>query len=121
MRLAWSNRSRGILASSTIHPSAWRSSCLASRMTQSPSTGHNPVIYDAEDRPEAGQLRWAAAAFRAAAPHTVCLQARLDFHNGGHNWLTRCFTLEYGALFRLLLPGLAERDLPVPLGGTSNH
>lgn len=79
------------------------------------------VIYDAEDRPEAGQLRKAAAAFGASAPHAVCLQARLDFYNGGHNWLTRCFALEYGALFRLLLPGLAERDLPVPLGGTSNH
>jgi cellulose synthase/poly-beta-1,6-N-acetylglucosamine synthase-like glycosyltransferase len=83
--------------------------------------GEMLVIYDAEDRPAVDQLRRAAAAFAVGERHMVCLQARLAFHNGDHNWLTRCFALEYGALFRLLLPGLAERDLPLPLGGTSNH
>lgn len=79
------------------------------------------VIYDAEDRPELDQLRKAAAAFTTFGSQVVCLQARLVFHNGGHNWLTRCCALEYGTLFRLFLPGLCRNDLPVPLGGTSNH
>ena len=35
--------------------------------------------------------------------------------------LTRQFTIEYTALFDCLLPTLERFDLPVPLGGTSNH
>ena len=31
------------------------------------------------------------------------------------------FAIEYAALFDLVDPGLAMLDLPVPLGGTSNH
>ena len=38
-----------------------------------------------------------------------------------HNWLTRQFTIEYGALFDGLLPALDRLRLPIPLGGTSNH
>jgi glycosyltransferase XagB len=35
--------------------------------------------------------------------------------------LTRLFTIEYATLFDVINPGLAATDLPVPLGGTSNH
>lgn len=35
--------------------------------------------------------------------------------------LSRQFTLEYTALFDAILPALQHHDLPVPLGGTSNH
>jgi cellulose synthase/poly-beta-1,6-N-acetylglucosamine synthase-like glycosyltransferase len=31
------------------------------------------------------------------------------------------FTAEYAGLFDVLLPGLARRRLPLPLGGSSNH
>lgn len=31
------------------------------------------------------------------------------------------FTAEYAGLFDVLLPGLAKRGLPLPLGGSSNH
>ena len=31
------------------------------------------------------------------------------------------FTIEYAALFDIINPALAAFDLPVPLGGTSNH
>lgn len=34
---------------------------------------------------------------------------------------TRQFSIEYGALFRAILPVLERFGLPVPLGGTSNH
>ena len=31
------------------------------------------------------------------------------------------FAIEYATLFDLIDPGLAALDLPIPLGGTSNH
>jgi cellulose synthase/poly-beta-1,6-N-acetylglucosamine synthase-like glycosyltransferase len=79
------------------------------------------VIYDAEDRPEPGQLRDAVAAFRDAGDDTVCVQARLNYFNTDTNFLTRMFTLEYSAWFDYMLPGLDQLHLPIPLGGTSNH
>ena len=78
-------------------------------------------IYDAEDVPDPGQLRAAAAAFRSAGPETACVQARLSIYNPGRNFLTRQFTLEYAALFDGILPALDRLGLPLPLGGTSNH
>lgn len=83
--------------------------------------GEYLVIYDAEDRPEPDQLRKAFAAFRAGPPDLACLQARLSLYNACDNWLTRQFTVEYGALFDGLLPALDRLHLPIPLGGTSNH
>lgn len=79
------------------------------------------VIYDAEDRPEPGQLREVVAAFRRATPETVCVQARLNYFNTETNILTRMFTLEYSFWFDYMLPGLDALKLPIPLGGTSNH
>jgi cellulose synthase/poly-beta-1,6-N-acetylglucosamine synthase-like glycosyltransferase len=83
--------------------------------------GELVTIYDAEDHPEPLQLRRAAVAFRDAAPQLGCLQARLGFYSGGHNLLTKWFTVEYATWFALFLPGLVARGAPVPLGGTSNH
>ena len=50
-----------------------------------------------------------------------CLQARLNIYNSRTSWLTRQFTIEYTALFDCILPTLERFELPVPLGGTSNH
>ena len=83
--------------------------------------GELVTVYDAEDIPDPGQLRMAAEAFAAAPQSLACLQARLAFYNSNENWLTRQFTIEYAALFDLLLPMLANCCLPMPLGGTSNH
>jgi cellulose synthase/poly-beta-1,6-N-acetylglucosamine synthase-like glycosyltransferase len=79
------------------------------------------TIYDAEDIPHSQQLRLAAAAFAAAPSEVACLQASLSFFNPDASWLTRQFAAEYAGLFNLLLPALAERGLPILLGGTSNH
>ncbi|MEM1235936.1 MAG: glycosyltransferase family 2 protein [Pseudomonadota bacterium] len=76
-------------------------------------------VYDAEDAPEADQLLKVAAHFAQAAPEVACLQGRLDYYNPRTNWLSRCFTMEYAAWFRVILPGLARLRLPVPLGGTT--
>lgn len=83
--------------------------------------GEFTVIFDAEDRPEADQLRKAVAAFRRAPEHVACLQARLNFYNADENWLTRLFALDYALWFDFLLPGLDRLNIPMPLGGTSNH
>ncbi|WP_298355448.1 glycosyltransferase family 2 protein [Rhodoblastus sp.] len=79
------------------------------------------TIFDAEDRPEPGQLQAAAAAFAAAGPRVACLQARLVVDNGEESWLSYFFSLGYAALFDVINPGLAALGLPLPLGGTSNH
>jgi cellulose synthase/poly-beta-1,6-N-acetylglucosamine synthase-like glycosyltransferase len=79
------------------------------------------VIYDAEDRPEPDQLLKAVAMFRQQPRRTACLQARLNFYNVRHNWLTRMFALDYALWFDVLLPGLDRIAAPIPLGGTSNH
>lgn len=77
------------------------------------------VVFDAEDRPEADQLRKAASAFREY-PALGCVQARLCPDNP-ESWLARMFMLEYAANFEILLPALAGLHVPLPLGGTSNH
>ncbi|WP_377294983.1 glycosyltransferase family 2 protein [Rhizobium sp. SG2393] len=79
------------------------------------------TVYDAEDRPHPLQLREAAATFRAAPDHVACLQAPLVIANADASWLSANFAIEYAGLFRKLLPMLARRGLPLPLGGTSNH
>jgi glycosyltransferase XagB len=79
------------------------------------------TVYDGEDIPHSSQLRLAAAQFLQSENEVACLQASLDFYNPAENWLTRHFTSEYAALFRVVLPALAAYGLPLPLGGTSNH
>lgn len=83
--------------------------------------GEYLVIYDAEDRPEADQLRKVVATFRRAPPNTACLQCRLSYYNANENWLTRMFTLDYALWYDQILPGLERLRVPIPLGGTSNH
>lgn len=78
------------------------------------------VIYDAEDEPEADQLRLAAETFLANGDELACVQAKLNFYNADENWLTRLFTLEYCLWFDHFLPALDRIGAPVPLGGTSN-
>lgn len=84
--------------------------------------GELVVIYDAEDMPDAGQLREAAARFAASDLSLACLQAPLRIEDPGFSlFLPSQFRLEYAAHFEVLLPALARWGLPFPLGGTSNH
>ena len=85
------------------------------------ATGAYIVVYDAEDWPDPAQLRRAIAVFRATPRRLGCLQAQLNIYNSNASWLTRQFTIEYTALFDCILPTLERLELPVPLGGTSNH
>lgn len=83
--------------------------------------GEYLVIYDAEDAPEADQLKKTVIAFARSSPETVVMQASLNYFNAHENVLTRLFALEYSYWFDYMLAGLDVRDLPIPLGGTSNH
>lgn len=76
-------------------------------------------IWDAEDHPERSQLQRVAEEFASCDQKTVCLQGALDYYNPTQNWLTRCFTIEYGAWWRVILPGLARMGFILPLGGTT--
>lgn len=83
--------------------------------------GEYVVIYDAEDRPDADQLKKVYLAYQRAPEACCCIQAKLNYFNSEQNLLTRWFTQEYSMWFDLLLPGLMQLDIPIPLGGTSNH
>ena len=76
-------------------------------------------IYDAEDAPEPDQIHRIVRRFHDRGPEVACLQGVLDFYNPRRNWLSRCFTVEYAAWFRVVLPGLARLGLVIPLGGTT--
>ena len=79
------------------------------------------TIYDAEDLPHPDQLQAAYEAFQALPRTTVCLQSPLIADNADQNWLSAHWALEYDVQFGLLLPGLTRMQMPVLLGGTSNH
>lgn len=76
-------------------------------------------VYDAEDAPAPDQLHRVVERFAQAGPDLACVQGVLDYYNPQTNWLSRCFTIEYAAWFRLILPGFEKLGLVVPLGGTT--
>jgi cellulose synthase/poly-beta-1,6-N-acetylglucosamine synthase-like glycosyltransferase len=76
-------------------------------------------VYDAEDAPEPAQIRKVVDRFYQRGPDVACLQGVLDFYNPRTNWLSRCFTMEYAAWFRIILPGLQRLGMAIPLGGTT--
>ena len=83
--------------------------------------GSYVVVYDAEDLPDPSQLRHALDTFESGPPNLGCLQASLAINNAQESWLTAQFAIEYTALFDAILPTFAHHNLPIPLGGTSNH
>lgn len=79
------------------------------------------VIYDAEDKPDPNQLKKAAIVFMRCPEEVVCLQSKLNFYNSDENTLTKWFSIEYANWYEFYLQGLDLLDVPIPLGGTSNH
>jgi len=85
------------------------------------SIGKYLTIYDAEDIPDTDQLKKVVAMFKKLPENYICIQSALNYFNRNENFLTRMFTLEYSYWFDYVLPGLDTLDIPIPLGGTSNH
>ena len=77
-------------------------------------------VYDAEDRPDPGQIRAvvAAPAWRRR-PRSPACRATSTSTTPRDNWLSRCFTIEYAIWFRVVLLGVQRLGLPIPLGGTT--
>ena len=76
-------------------------------------------VWDAEDAPDPDQIHRIARRFAERGPDLACVQGVLDYYNPRTNWLSRCFTIEYAAWFRIVLPGMERLGLAVPLGGTT--
>ncbi len=83
--------------------------------------GELVTIYDAEDRPEADQLRKVVSYFAAhPGPRLACVQCRLNYYNPDQSLLTKLFTVEYTVWFDSFLPSWERAGNVVLLGGTSN-
>ena len=76
-------------------------------------------VWDAEDAPEIDQVDRIVRHFAHAPKDVACVQGVLDYYNARTNWISRCFTIEYAAWWRVILPGIARLGLIVPLGGTT--
>lgn len=83
--------------------------------------GEYIVMYDADDKPDPLQLKKALTEFNKGGDKLACVQARLNYYNNDYNFLTRFFSLECTTWFKCLLPGLQKMNMPIPLGGSSNH
>lgn len=83
--------------------------------------GEYVVIYDADDKPDPLQLKKALVEFSKNDDSLACVQARLNYYNYNYNFLTKFFSLEYMSWFQYLLPGFQKMNMPIPLGGSSNH
>ena len=66
-------------------------------------------VWDAEDAPEPDQIEKVVTR----------LQGVLDYYNPKTNWISRCFTIEYATWWRMILPGVAQLGLVIPLGDTT--
>ncbi|MEH6737317.1 MAG: glycosyltransferase family 2 protein [Sulfitobacter sp.] len=76
-------------------------------------------VWDAEDAPEPDQIEKVVTRFQDAPENVACLQGVLDYYNPRTNWLSRCFAIEYATWWRMILPGIAQLGLVIPLGGTT--
>lgn len=79
------------------------------------------TVFDAEDRPDSNQLREALDVFRSQGKDVACAQASLCIDNTADSWLARMFTAEYAGQFDVFLQGFSTFEMPLPLGGSSNH
>ncbi|KIN66815.1 N-acetylglucosaminyltransferase [Sulfitobacter donghicola DSW-25 = KCTC 12864 = JCM 14565] len=76
-------------------------------------------VWDAEDAPEPDQIEKVVTRFHEAPENVACVQGMLDYYNPRANWLARCFSIEYATWWRMILPGIAQLGLVIPLGGTT--
>lgn len=79
------------------------------------------VVFDAEDYPNPIQLKQVVMKFMTLPQNVICIQARLNYYNRNDNLLTKFCAFEYSLFFDYMIAGLQKLDMPIPLGGTSNH
>ncbi len=105
----------------TVPDAAPRSKSKALNYALNFALGDYVVVYDADDRPDPGQLRLALLAFQNGPANLACVQARLTAYNGERNWLTRQSASEVSTYYSGLLPAFRQNEIPIPLGESSCH
>jgi cellulose synthase/poly-beta-1,6-N-acetylglucosamine synthase-like glycosyltransferase len=83
--------------------------------------GKYVTVYDAEDKPDIDQLKKAYLVFKNSSSKVSCIQANLVCHNDRQTIISRMFSLEYVIWFEFVIKSLEKLNLPIMLGGTSNH
>jgi cellulose synthase/poly-beta-1,6-N-acetylglucosamine synthase-like glycosyltransferase len=83
--------------------------------------GEYVTVFDAEDEPEALQLKTAIASFRQGDSNLVCLQAVLCCNNEQQSYIAKMFSLEYVVWFEFIIRALEKLSIPITLGGSSNN
>lgn len=104
-----------------IPPSTPRTKPKALNAGLALARGQYVAVYDAEDRPHPQQLRAALAAFEDGDRKLACVQAPLAIDNANAAWIAQQFAAEYAIQFNEILRLLSLLQLPLPLGGSSNH
>ena len=79
------------------------------------------VIYDAEDRPDPQQLKAALVAFRRADEHRSASRPRSTTSTPRRTRSPGCSRSSTRSGSTTCCPASRRCDLPIPLGGTSNH
>jgi glycosyltransferase involved in cell wall biosynthesis len=103
----------------TVPPGAVRTKPRALNYALDFCRGEIIGTWDAEDAPDPDQIARVVARFANRPAEVACLQGVLDYYNHRTNWIARCFTIEYAAWFRVIMPGLERLGEPMPLGGTT--
>ncbi|QIT35972.1 glycosyltransferase [Wolbachia endosymbiont of Brugia pahangi] len=62
--------------------------------------GKYVVMYDVDDKLDPLQLKKALIEFDRGNDELSCVQARLNYYNHNHNFLTKSFSLKYMSCFR---------------------
>jgi cellulose synthase/poly-beta-1,6-N-acetylglucosamine synthase-like glycosyltransferase len=83
------------------------------------STGEIVGLMDVEDIPDRDVFLKVASALSGGEYQAV--QTILCISNSGESWITRLFSMEYAAWFRIWLNGRSRLGLYTPLGGTGNY
>jgi glycosyltransferase XagB len=104
-----------------VPPSHPRTKPKACNYALNYACGEYCVIYDAEDRPDGNQLINAVLKFNEGSEDLACIQARLKIRAKENSLLTNLFMFEYDLWFKYILYSLTYFNLPIMLGGTSNH
>jgi glycosyltransferase XagB len=79
------------------------------------------VVYETRQRPDGGQLRAAASSFSKLPAWVVSVRPETRCRNPRANWLTQYAAAESAVRSVLLVRGLDQLELPVPVSGFSCH
>jgi cellulose synthase/poly-beta-1,6-N-acetylglucosamine synthase-like glycosyltransferase len=78
------------------------------------------TIYDADNAPNPNQIQDAITHF-IENQKLISIQYALYPYNNDENLLTKCYSMEFDLWYKVFIKKQAQLNLPINLGGTSNH